>query len=485
METSLHSLLRRQLRRHLPEPDAVPPEWRGFIEAVNQAYRQSDVDRLMIERSLDLSSEELSTTNAHMRDAVRALQQAHLELESRVAERTRELTEANASLRRASAEQQRLEEDLRQAHKMEAVGRLAGGVAHDFNNLLTVIFGQAEGLLHMDMSEEAREGVREILQSAESAAALTRQLLAFSRRQMLTPSVLDLNELVYTTSVLLRRLVGEHIDVTITLDPRAGRVCVDQGKLQQVLLNLAANARDAMPAGGRLTVATSTDVVADGSPTLAPGTYALVTVTDTGVGMASDVQARIFEPFFTTKDNPHGTGLGLATAYGIVRQSDGDLDVESVPGAGATFRVWLPQVEQEAPVVEPPAAAPRPQTSGVVLLAEDQEPVRRTLGRLLTHVGFDVFDAADGVEALALAETLPHIDLLLTDLVMPHMGGRALAEQLVERRPEVKVIYMTGYANDTDVEREIRDGSRRLLHKPFTSDVLISSVRSLLHAEAR
>jgi len=484
VETSLHSLLRRQLRRHVGNPDTVPPAWQAFIDAVNQAYRQSDVDRLMIERSLDLSSEELGTANAHMREAVQALQRAHLDLESRVADRTRELTEANESLRRASLEQRRLEEDLRQAHKMEAIGRLAGGIAHDFNNLLTVIFGQADSLLYMDMSAEARDGVREIQQSAESAAALTRELLAFSRRQMLTPSVLDLNDLVRTTSVLLRRLVGEHIELALTLDPGAGRVSADAGQLQHVLLNLAANARDAMPDGGRLTVATRAAVMPAGSATLPAGCYALVTVTDTGVGMAADVQARIFEPFFTTKAQPHGTGLGLATAYGIVRQSNGHLEVESAPGAGATFRIWLPQAEQDVPVPLPAVADPRPQVAGVVLLVEDQEPVRRTLSRALAHVGFTVVEAGDGVAALALAATRPQIDLLLTDLVMPRMGGRALAEQLVALRPELKVIYMTGYANDADVAREIRDGSRVLLQKPFGVDTLFSTVRAMLQ-EAR
>ena len=484
MESSLHSLLRRQLRRHVGNPDTVPPEWQAFIDAVNQAYRQSDVDRLMIERSLDLSSEELSSANAHMREAVQALQQAHLELESRVAERTHELTEANESLRRASLEQRRLEEDLRQAHKMEAIGRLAGGIAHDFNNLLTVIFGQAESLLYMDMSAEARDGVREIQQSAESAADLTRQLLAFSRRQMLTPSVLDLNELVRTTSVLLRRLVGEHIELVLHLDAGAGRVCADAGKLQHVLLNLAANARDAMPNGGRLTVATRARVMPAGSATLAPGPYALVTVTDTGVGMAADVKARIFEPFFTTKESPNGTGLGLATAYGIVRQSNGYLDVESEPGEGATFRIWLPQATQDVPELTPVMPAPRPQASGTILLAEDQEPVRRTLSRSLAHVGFTVFEAVDGVTALATAATLPHIDLLLTDLVMPKMGGRALAERLVELRPDLKVIYMTGYADDAEVAREIRDGSRGLLHKPFRVETLVTAVRAMLQGTA-
>ena len=227
-------------------------------------------------------------------------------------------------------------------------------------------------------------------------------------------------------------------------------------------------------------MATRADVIPAGSATLAAGPYALITVTDTGVGMPADVKARIFEPFFTTKESPNGTGLGLATAYGIVRQSNGYLDVESDPGAGATFRIWLPQATQDVPAPTPVMVAPRSQASGTILLAEDQEPVRRTLCRSLVHVGFTVFEAVDGVAALTMAATLPHIDLLLTDLVMPRMGGRALAERLVEQRPDLKVIYMTGYANDAEVAREIRDGSRGLLHKPFRVDTLVTAVRAML-----
>jgi two-component system cell cycle sensor histidine kinase/response regulator CckA len=478
----LHSLLRRQLKRHFGDPDAVPAEWRAFIDAVNQAYRQADTDRLMIERSLDLSSEELGNANAQMREAVSALQRAHLELESRVADRTRELTEANASLRRANAEQVRLEDELRQAHKMEAVGRLAGGVAHDFNNLLVVIVGQAECLLRTDGDADHQASVREILQSAESAAALTRQLLVFSRRQMVAPTVLDLNALVKTTSGLLRRLIGEHIELELILGEGSGSVSADAGQLQQVLLNLGANARDAMPQGGKLVVSTSAETVASASAgsSLPRGTYAVLTVADTGVGMNAEVRARIFEPFFTTKSQAHGTGLGLATAYGIITQSKGHLDVTSEPGKGATFRAWLPQVPspaQETAVPDTPSSRP---TAGIVLVAEDQEPVRRIVCRTLAHDGYEVLDAEDGAAALERAQSMPRIDLLITDLVMPRMGGRALAEHLVAARPGLKVIYMTGYANDAEVAREVRDGSRLLLTKPFRAATLLDTVREAL-----
>jgi two-component system cell cycle sensor histidine kinase/response regulator CckA len=480
---SYHSLLTRQLKRHVGDLEAIPPEWRAFVDAVNQAYRQSDADRLLIERSLDLSSEELGSANAQMRHAVFALQQAQADLESRVRERTQELTQANESLHRANLEQRRLEEELRQAHKMEAIGQLAGGIAHDFNNLLIVIFGQVDMLLRDGLPESAAASLREIHEAAESAATLTRQLLAFSRRQTLAPTVLDLNTLVAATSALVRRLVGEGIDLHTDFDDNAGAVSADAGQLQQVLLNLAANARDAMRDGGRLELATRrVDVTPgserDGAPA---GAWALLTVTDSGIGMSPDVRSRIFEPFFTTKGQQHGTGLGLSTAYGIVRQSGGHIGVTSEPGKGAQFRVWLPAVTGAA--ADSPAPAPkRRQARGVVLVAEDQEPVRRAICRWLQHAGYDVFDAEDGIRALECAATIDRIDVLLTDLVMPRMGGRALAERLADLRPDLKVLYMTGYVDDAEVAREVRDGTRLLLQKPFKADVLLGALDTLLPA---
>jgi two-component system cell cycle sensor histidine kinase/response regulator CckA len=480
-----HSLLTRQLKRHVGDSAALPPEWRAFVDAVNQAYRQSDADRLLIERSLDLSSEELGAANAQMRKAVFALQQAQADLESRVKERTRELTQANESLHHANLEQRRLEEELRQAHKMEAIGQLAGGIAHDFNNLLIVIFGQVDMLLEDKVPETPAAALREIQSAAESAATLTRQLLAFSRRQTLAPTVLDLNTLVANTSGLVRRLVGEGVDVQTDLDAAADAVSADPGQLQQVLLNLAANARDAMRDGGRLTIATQRVDIAPGSERdgATAGSWAVLSVTDSGVGMPPDVRSRIFEPFFTTKGQGHGTGLGLSTAYGIVKQSGGHIGVTSEPGQGAQFRVWLPSVAGALTEVDAPAAVRR-QARGVVLVAEDQEPVRRAIRRWLERAGYDVLDAEDGVAALERAAEADSIDVLLTDLVMPRMGGRVLAERLAELRPDLKVLYMTGYVDDAEVTREVRDGTRLLLQKPFKAETLLSALDTLLQAAA-
>ena len=470
MDEPLHSLLRRQLKRH--HPDAIPEEWRPFIAAVSQAYYQSDVDRQMLERSLDLSSEELGQANSQMRRAVAALQEARADLETRVDERTKALATA--------------ENRLRQAQKMEAIGRLAGGIAHDFNNLLTVIYGQAELLLEEELAEDTRGSVTEIRQAAESAASLTQQLLAFSRQQALALTVLDVNELVRSTNSLLRRLIGEDVELVAHLSPGVGMVRVDRGQFQQVLLNLGVNARDAMPQGGQLTIATANSVVDEhtSQPTyIRPGSYVALTVSDTGIGMNEDVRARIFEPFFTTKSLNRGTGLGLATVYGIVKQSDGYIDVVSEPNQGATFNILLPQVDES---VQPHAAASRRTGTavGCILVVEDQEPVRRVICQRLLQAGYNVLEAHNGPVALEIASAAAHIDLLLTDVVMPHMSGRTLAVRLANDRPLLKVLYMTGYSDDAEVAREIRDRSRPLLQKPFNADTLLHAVQSVLSEPA-
>jgi signal transduction histidine kinase len=482
----LHSLLRRQLKRHFGEGTDVPVAWRPFVAAVDEAYRQSDLDRTMIERSLDLSSAELGQANARMRQAVTELQDAHAALESRVADRTRELTVANETLRQASLEQQRLEAQLRQAHKMEAIGRLAGGIAHDFNNLLIVIFGQVEVLLNTMTDHSTRASIGEIQQAAESAALLTRQLLAFSRQQTLTPTTLDINDLVRNTNVLLRRLIGEDIDLVAHLEFNVGTVRADVGQLQQVLLNLGVNARDAMPHGGRLTITTSSQAFEHGVATMGadvkPGAYVVLTVTDTGVGMDADVKARVFEPFFTTKSLNQGTGLGLATAYGIVKQSGGSIDVVSELGQGTTVRVLLPRVRAPHARVAPSSRPATPSGAGSILVVEDQDAVRRVICGRLERAGYAVLEAENGRAALHVAAEAPHIDLLVTDIVMPHMNGRALAVQLAKLRPTLKVMYMTGYIDDADITRDIRDGAHVLLQKPFTAETLLQAVQAVLAA---
>jgi PAS domain S-box-containing protein len=358
------------------------------------------------------------------------------------------------------SERKQLTERLRQAEKMEAVGRLAGAVAHDFNNLLTVILGRTETLIDERLSEDARLGVELIQETAERAALLTGQLLAFSRQQVLKSRVLDLNVVVTGMEALLRRLITENIDLRLSLDPGAGRVKADPGQLGQALLNLAINARDAMQTGGCLTIATAVveldEAYARQHPDVRPGPYAMLTVSDTGSGINGSARARLFEPFFTTKPRTGGTGLGLATVYGIVTQSGGHITVDSETGLGATFRVYLPHVDEPA---EPLGRAER------VALPTGKEVVAR--------------DVAD---ALRIAATYPRIDLLVTDVVMPDLGGPQLAERVVALCPDAKVLYMSGYADTDTVQDGALEPGTALLQKPFTAARLAIKVREVLDA---
>jgi PAS domain S-box-containing protein len=382
----------------------------------------------------------------------------------------------------------RLEEQYRQAQKMEAVGRLAGGVAHDFNNLLTVINGYSELLLEAhgpgDPSRELIEGLRA---AGDRAAALTRQLLAFSRHQLVAPQTLDLNAAVADTEKLLRRLIGEDIELACRLDPGLGRVRADPAQVQQVLLNLAVNARDAMPRGGRLTIETR-DVrlgeadVRPGSGAR-PGRYAVLAVADTGVGMDEATRARLFEPFFTTKGPGLGTGLGLATVYGIVQQSGGWIDVATAPGRGAAFTIYLPQADRPsaADAGTPAPAAPRPPATGTVLLAEDEREVRSLIGFTLRRAGYTVLEAADGAEALRLcARYRGAIRLLVSDVVMPHLSGRELADRLKALHPDLRVLFVSGYTEDAVVRHGILKEEVAFLPKPFTPEALTCKVRTVL-----
>lgn len=376
-------------------------------------------------------------------------------------------------------------EQLRQSQKMEAVGQLAGGVAHDFNNLLTVITGYSEiGIRRMSPSDPMRKNMEEIKKAGDRAASLTRQLLAFSRKQMFQAKVIDLNLVVADMDKLLRRLIGEDIDLVSSLAPSLRKIKADSGQIEQVLMNLVVNARDAMPRGGKLTIETS-NVVLDQTlkshPSTKPGRYLMLAVSDTGVGMDAETRKRIFEPFFTTKEVGKGTGLGLATVYGIVSQSGGNILVDSEPGRGTTFKVYLPvadelvadQVDKQMPEI--------PRGQGTILLVEDEELVRDLAAELLETTGYDVLTAANGVEALRVCTNhAGRIDLLITDVVMPQMGGRELAERLVEIRPHTRVLYMSGYTDDAIVRHGVLDDQMSFIQKPFSLDLFALKVSDML-----
>jgi len=384
-----------------------------------------------------------------------------------------------------------LEQKLRQSQKMEAVGQLAGGIAHDFNNLLTTIISYSDLLLSaLDDRDPRRADVEEILRAGDRAAGLTRQLLAYSRRQVLQPKVLDLNIVVQGAEKLVRRLIGEDIRVVTRLAPTLGPVRADPGQLEQVILNLAVNARDAMPEGGTLTLATQdrtldpTTVSFTAEHSLfGPEPYVELTVTDTGVGMAAETRAHVFEPFFTTKGVGKGTGLGLSTAYGIVKQSGGFIWVDSAPGRGASFHVALPRVAV-APAGPEPAPLPTPRAgagSGTILIAEDEPGVRAAARTILKRLGYRVLDAENGSAALRVANGHPAtIDLLLTDVVMPGMNGRALADQLTRLRPGLRVLYMSGYPNHAIEQEGILEPGLAFVAKPFTPRDLGEKVRETL-----
>jgi len=385
-------------------------------------------------------------------------------------------------------EKKKLEARLIQAQRMEAVGRLAGGVAHDFNNLLTVIIGFSEMVLGgLSRDEPTREMIQQVHLAGTRAASLTRQLLAFSRKQVLAPVVLDLNSLVSETEKMLCRMIGEDIALVAVLDPSLGRVKADPGQIEQVLMNLAVNARDAMPTGGRLTIATQ-NVEVDPSvgvafKEMAAGPYVLLTVSDTGCGMDEATMAQIFEPFFTTKEVDKGTGLGLATVYGIMKQSDGAIDVTSAPGQGSAFKIYLPRLVQETAkaggaFLGIPAI---PQGTGMVLMVEDEQAVRSLSSLALRSAGYAVLEAENGEDALAVyRKHSGSIDLLAIDVVMPKMNGRQLADDLTSKQPGLKVLYMSGYTDDAVVLHGVKDAGLAFLQKPFTPYSLVRKVREVL-----
>jgi signal transduction histidine kinase len=381
-----------------------------------------------------------------------------------------------------------LEDQLRQAQKMEAVGQLAGGIAHDFNNLLTAILGSTEMLLVGTQASDPRhEDLEENSRAAHRAAGLVRQLLAYSRKQVLQPRLVNLNTIVHEMGGMLRRVVGERIELQLHLDPSLGDVTADPGQLEQVIANLGVNARDAMPAGGTLTLTTA-NVSAVGLGTLASegpigGPLVALSVSDTGVGMDDHVLAHLFEPFFTTKELGRGTGLGLATVYGIVRQSGGQVQVASRPGEGSTFTVYLPRAEPAAERGANAAGAesPVPGGSETVLVVEDEEAVRHLVCRALRAKGYRILEAPHAEAALDLAAAASEpIDLLVTDLVMPGIGGLMLAERLSSSRPDMQVLFMTGYAPEAVDRHGELAAAGALLEKPFSADQLARKVREVL-----
>jgi PAS domain S-box-containing protein len=385
-------------------------------------------------------------------------------------------------------DQRMLEAQFRQAQRLEAVGRLAGGVAHDFNNILTAITGYTELLLSdLDPEDPKRGDLGEIRAAAQRAAALTRQLLAFSRKQVLQVKVLDLNAVIRTLDRMLRRLIGEDISLEIALCEGLGAVRADPAQVEQVIMNLAVNARDAMPGGGRLTIETANAVLdeafARAHRGAVPGRYVMLAVSDTGVGMDEDTRSHVFDPFFTTKEPGKGTGLGLSTVYGIVKQSGGSVWAYSEPGEGATFKLYLPWVDEKPDDLNHAAIPPAAGGHETVLLVEDDASVREVLVQALEQKGYRVLRASDGQMALDLARAHPaQIHLLVTDLVMPGMTGRELGLALLAERPDLRVIYMSGYADEAVVRHGVLERGLHYLQKPFAIAEIARKVREVLDA---
>ena len=424
------------------------------------------------------------------------LRRARDELEEHVRARTKELTVANELLKREMAERALVERQLRQASKLEAIGRLAGGISHDFNNLLAVILTRTDLLLrrlsrisyHPEVALSISD-VEEIRKAGERAAKLTRQLLAFSRAQVLHHETLDLSEILTDLSRTMMPLIGEDVVLMTNFAEKALHVHADRGQIEQAIMNLVVNARDAMPQGGTLTIETAPIEVVEttrvSTGELRPGKYNVITIIDTGSGMSEELLSQIFDPFFTTKPEGKGTGLGLSTVYGMLQQSHGGIDVVSAPNKGTTFAMFLPAVDPGARVETKPSIAPPKLSRGTetVLLVEDQSELRHAIAEVLTECGYEVHEADTAHDALFLAECHPKpIDLLLTDVVMPKMGGAELAQRVLASRPDTRVLFMSGYAPDTAIHEAIARSGAALLMKPFRPEELSRSVREVLDA---
>jgi signal transduction histidine kinase len=580
----MHKLLARQLRRFFGSSETLPAELRPFVAAVEEAYRQSDADRALLEHSMETVSQEMIDRFRRTGEALlasqrteeqlsRALSVLAATLESTtdgilvVADGGRivrmnqkfidlwqipeyiqasrddnqalefvlgQVQEPEQFLRKVKetyaqpeaesfdivhfkdarileryslpqriggktvgrvwsfrdvTERRQLEDLLRQSQKMESIGQLAGGVAHDFNNLLTVINGRVEFLVGApNLISEQEEDLQEIQKAAERAGGLTRQLLAFSRKQLLQPRVLDLNRILDEVEPMLRRLIGEDIQIVVVRGEMLGPVMADPGQVQQVLLNLALNARDAMPSGGLLTIRTANESVSavakKGSPEIKAGDYVLLEVTDSGCGMDETTRSRIFEPFFTTKGPGKGTGLGLSTVYGIVKQSGAAISVRSAPEMGTGFRILFPLTDGVNPTQSKQEELGTDDVgSETILLVEDEDSVRNLAQRILQSRGYKVLAAQHAGDAIQMASAADQqIDLVVTDVVMPGMNGRQLVEALHARTPGVRVLYMSGYIDDDFVRRGLLASNVSFLQKPFTGKSLGRRVRSVLDA---
>ncbi|HEX4119904.1 MAG TPA: response regulator [Verrucomicrobiae bacterium] len=424
----------------------------------------------------------LSIRKSHSEMHLVAERQAKLEfvneeIEQIVAQRT-------SDLRRETADRQQAEERLRQSQKMEAMGRLAGGVAHDFNNLLTVIGGYCSlSMPSLPPDSTLQRNIGEIHKAAERARALTGQLLAFSRKQVLQPRVLDLKDVVNGMEKMLRRLIGEDVELSTSFEPSIGNVKADPGQIEQVIMNLAVNARDAMPRGGKLTISTSNTVIDQKSQfrnrTLEVGQYVVIAVSDNGIGMTDEVKSHLFEPFFTTKGLGKGTGLGLATCYGIVCQSGGDIRVYSELNSGTTFKIYLPRTDAKLDQTDTTRMGRLPRGRESILLVEDESAVRALAALILREQGYAVKEACNAFEALALVRKTP-FDLVLTDVIMPGMSGKALCDQIKDQLPKTKVLLMSGYTDDALAHHGVLDEGLWFLEKPFSPAQLTRKVREIL-----